>query len=63
VLITVYNDGPLSIQSDYARKHDTEIAALASAGYITTLTLACVRTRQWRLTHKGIKALYDRGIA
>jgi hypothetical protein len=52
VLDAIYHDGPLSLQSDFARSRDKDIAALASVGVITSV-LNGMATRQWRLTAAG----------
>lgn len=59
MLASVYDDGPLSIQSNFARKHDGEIAALASTGLITSLDSNGNATRQWRITPAGMIALTE----
>lgn len=57
VLEAIYNHGPLSLQADYARKETVAVAALASLGFITSLSVQGTPTRQWRLTARGIEVL------
>jgi hypothetical protein len=53
VLLYIHDRGPLAIASDFARAHAADVAALASAGYITSLAVSGGATRQWRLTLNG----------
>lgn len=53
MLEAIYDGGPLGLQSNFARANDMDIAALASRGYITSISADGFPTRQWRLTPKG----------
>jgi hypothetical protein len=57
IVETIFHDGPLAIQADYARKCATEVAALASRGLLSSLDTQGNPTRQWRLTALGQFAL------
>ncbi len=50
---------PQALQSDYARKEDTYIAAAASLGYITNITHDGYISRQWRITSIGLRYLEE----
>lgn len=52
----LYADGPRSVSCDFARYRATDLATLASLGYITNLVNGNP-TRQWRLTEAGYYVL------
>lgn len=60
VLHRVYRKG-LPLQSDFARQHDQEIAALASLGLITTKEAPHQYGRTWRITGEGLVFLKEEG--
>jgi len=60
ILHRVYTQG-LSLQSDYVRKFDQQVAALASLGLITTKVAPHSYGRIWRITEEGLGLLRDEG--
>lgn len=60
VLLRVYRKG-LPLQSNFAREHDQEIAALASLGLITTREAPHQYGRTWRITGEGLGFLKEEG--
>lgn len=60
VLHKVFTSG-VSLQSDYAREFDQEIAALASLGMITTKLAPHTYGRVWRITEEGLGLLREEG--
>jgi hypothetical protein len=60
ILHRVYKDG-LSLQSDYSRRYDQEIAAMASLGLITTKIAPHQYGRIWRITEEGLGLLREEG--
>lgn len=48
---------PRYIQSDFARVFDTQFAALASRGFITSMDEDHEATRIWRVTFSGMLML------
>lgn len=60
ILHHVYSQS-LSLQSNYARQYDQEIAALASLGLITTKVAPHTYGRIWRITEEGLGLLRDEG--
>lgn len=64
VLHKAYLDG-FELQSNYARSHPQEVAALASMGMISTKLVRGVTPvfgRRWRITLDGIDFLAEEGI-
>ena len=61
VLHRVYRKG-LPLQSNFARFHDQEIAALASLGLITTKEAPHQYGRTWRITEEGLGFLKEEGF-
>lgn len=64
VLFKCYTSG-FAVQSNYARAHAQEVAALASLGMITTKVVrgnSPVFGRMWRITLSGMKLLSEEGI-
>jgi hypothetical protein len=64
VLFRSYTHG-FAVQSNYARKHAQEVAALASLGMITTKVVrgnSPIFGRMWRVTLSGMKLLSEEGI-
>jgi hypothetical protein len=53
VLAEIFNNGPLGLESNFARKHRRAIAALASSGAISSIDLDGNATMQWRITRRG----------
>lgn len=53
VLTHIFDQGPLALSSDYARKQRRCIAALASCGAISSIDLTGQPTAQWRITRRG----------
>lgn len=60
VLLETYKN-PFKLQSDFAREFAQEVAALACAGYITTLEGPAQYGRKWRITGIGIEKLRKLG--
>lgn len=55
-------DEPFTVSSNFAREFASEIALLASIGWISTVTWdGCGFSRLWRLTGRGLTALNTRG--
>lgn len=49
---------PLALESNYAREHRNEVAALASIGYISVIAPDGLSfTRHWYITRPGLMAL------
>lgn len=48
---------PFKLQSDYARENAVEVAALASAGYLTSFVGPREYSNKWRVTAIGIEKL------
>lgn len=61
VLHRVYRKG-LPLQSDFARRYDQEIAALASLGLISTKEAPHQYGRIWRITVEGLAFLKEEGF-
>lgn len=61
ILLKVYRQG-LSLQSDYARTFDQEIAAMACLGLITTKEAPHTYGRIWRITEEGLGLLREEGF-
>jgi hypothetical protein len=64
VLFRAYTHG-FAVQSNYARHHAQEVAALASMGMLTTKVVrgtSPVFGRMWRVTLTGMKLLSEEGI-
>jgi len=61
ILLRVYRSG-LSIQSDYSRSFDQEIAAMASLGLISTKEAPHTFGRVWRITEEGLRLLREEGF-
>ncbi len=61
VLLEVYSRGGVLVQANYARKHAHTIAALASAGYLTTETYVHEDPygRVWHPTADGLRWLRE----
>jgi hypothetical protein len=57
ILRAIHHDGPLGLQSNYARANDTAIAFLASTGLITSACADGNPTRQWRLTPFALRVI------
>jgi hypothetical protein len=55
------HDRPLSLQSDFARSFDTEVAALASEGMISTRVSPDRHGDKWRITGIGLDTLRNEG--
>jgi hypothetical protein len=53
VLIEIFNNGPLGLESNFARRHRRAIAALASSGAVSSIDLDGNATAQWRITRRG----------
>jgi hypothetical protein len=47
----------MALQSDFARRYDQQIAALASLGFITSQEQGLVFGRMWRITLSGMEHL------
>lgn len=60
ILLKVYRSG-LSLQSNYTRQFDQEIAAMASMGLITTKDAPHTFGRVWRITEEGLRLLREEG--
>lgn len=52
---------PFKLQSDYARENALEIAALASSGYISSVTGPGQFGNKWRVTGIAIEKLRELG--
>ena len=50
---------PMALQSDFARRYDQQIAALASLGFITSQENGYVFGRLWRVTLAGMEHLNE----
>jgi hypothetical protein len=61
ILLRVYRSG-ISLQSDYTRSFDQEVAAMASLGLITTKEAPHVFGRTWRITEEGLRLLREEGF-
>lgn len=61
ILLRVYRSG-LSLQSDFVRSFDQEIAALASLGLISTKEAPHTFGRVWRITEEGLRLLREEGF-
>lgn len=61
ILLRVYRSG-LSLQSNYTREFDQEIAAMASLGLITTKEAPHSFGRVWRITEEGLRLLHEEGF-
>jgi len=53
---------PFKLQSDYARDNAMEVAALASAGYISTHMGPGQFGNKWRVTGIGLEKLQKLGL-
>jgi hypothetical protein len=60
ILHKVYRQG-LSLQSNFVREFDQEIAALASLRLITTKEAPHQYGRTWRITEEGLGLLREEG--
>lgn len=60
ILHRTYRQG-LSLQSNFVRQFDQEVAALASLGMITTKIAPHTHGRIWRITEEGLGLLRDEG--
>lgn len=61
ILLKAYRSG-LSLQSNYTREFDQEIAALASLGLISTKEAPHTFGRVWRITEEGLLLLREEGF-
>lgn len=52
---------PFSVQSNFAREHAKEVAALSSSGFITTKTLPGhnLYSTNWKITLAGLECLME----
>lgn len=48
---------PFTVQSNFARRYATEIAILASSGYLTTEERKGIFGKTWRVTSLGLALL------
>jgi hypothetical protein len=60
ILLRCYRQG-LSLQSNFVREFDQEVAALASLRLITTKVAPHTYGRVWRITEEGLSLLRDEG--
>ena len=56
-LLGKVHEYPQFLQSEWARRNDTLVAAAASVGYITSITHDGYLSRQWRITSMGLRYL------
>lgn len=58
VLIKAYHGG-FKVQSNFARKYATEVAACASVGLITTKVKSTTFGTTWYITKQGLESYHE----
>lgn len=58
VLIKAYHGG-FKVQSNFARKYATEVAACASVGFITTKIKSSTFSTTWYITKQGLESYHE----